>query len=154
MYPSRIWTASFTKKYPVFESFVVPKKSFSPGTEARGGGINPVELFYFVHYKSKYFNNKCPSSFENFFIQFRGENRTKSFILEVPLKKFMEHYPTYCLPKTWNSFNISYKNAESLRIFKDNLKESFLSQYTLVTKKLLSIRNCGFLYTLHTADFT
>ena len=78
----------------------------------------------------KYFNNKCPSSFENFFIPFRGENRTKSFILEVPLKKSMEHFPTYCLPKTWNSLNISHKNAESLRIFKDNLKESFLSQYT------------------------
>ena len=87
----------------------------------------------------KYFNNKCPSSFENFFIPFRGENRTKSFILEVPLKKSMEHFPTYCLPKTWNSLNISHKNAESLRIFKDNLKDH--SVLNILNKAIKNLKN-------------
>ena len=79
----------------------------------------------------KYFNKKCPSSFTDFFTPFRGENRTKKFILEVPKKKALEHFPTYCLPKIWNNLNITYKNSESLRMFKENIKESYLSKYLL-----------------------
>ena len=79
----------------------------------------------------KYFNKKFPSSFTDFFTPFRGENRTKKFILEVPKKKALEHFPTYCLPKIWNNLNITYKNSESLRMFKENIKESYLSKYLM-----------------------
>ena len=76
-----------------------------------------------------YMNKKCPSSFTDFFTHFRGENRSKNIILEVPTKQSLAHFPTYCLPKIWNNLNISYKRLESLRFFKANLKELFLSKY-------------------------
>ena len=76
-----------------------------------------------------YMNKKCPSSFTDFFTHFRGENRSKNIILEVPTKQSLAHFPTYCLPKIWNNLNISYKRLESLRLFKANLKELFLSKY-------------------------
>ena len=46
-----------------------------------------------------------------------------------PLKASLNHFPSYQLPTTWNKLTLTYKSIDSFRMFKDNLKELFLSSY-------------------------
>ena len=43
----------------------------------------------------KFINSKCPSSFNNFFVPFRGENCSKSFIIDILKSQKLEHFPSF-----------------------------------------------------------
>ena len=77
----------------------------------------------------RHINKKCPPSFEDTFKQFHGDNRSKNYVPNFPLKASLNHFPSYQLPTTWNNLTLTYKSIDSLRMFKDNLKELFLSSY-------------------------
>ena len=77
----------------------------------------------------KHINKKCPPSFEDTFKQFHGDNRSKNYVPNFPLKASLNHFPSYQLPTTWNNLTLTYKSIDSFRMFKDNLKELFLSSY-------------------------
>ena len=57
----------------------------------------------------KFINSKCPSSFNNFFVPFRGENRSKSFIIDILKSQKLEHFPSFFMPKVWNNICIEMK---------------------------------------------
>jgi hypothetical protein len=76
-----------------------------------------------------YYNARCPTSFNNFLTPFRGENRTKSFVLDPLIKRSLERFPSYFLPKVWNSLAIELKRESSFSLFKANLKQLSLSKY-------------------------
>ena len=90
------------------------------------------QISSFMH---SYYNARCPTSFNNFLTPFRGENRTKSFVLDPLIKRSLERFPSYFLPKVWNSLAIELKRESSLSLFKANLKHQLsLSRYWFTIK--------------------
>ena len=77
----------------------------------------------------KFINSKCPSSFNNFFVPFRGENRSKSFIIDILKSQKLEHFPSFFMPKVWNNLCIEMKRQTSLKLLKSNYKQLTLSNY-------------------------
>jgi len=62
----------------------------------------------------KFINSKCPSSFNNFFVPFKGENRSKSFIIDILKSQNLEHFPSFFMPKVRNNLCIEMKRQTSL----------------------------------------
>jgi hypothetical protein len=76
-----------------------------------------------------YDDNKCPNSFKDFFTPFSHQNRTKQYILNAPINKSIEHYPSYQLVKIWNGLSLNYKRMSSIKSFKNKVKNMLLDQY-------------------------
>ena len=77
----------------------------------------------------KFINPKCSSSFNNFFVPFRGENRRKRFIIDILKSQKLEHFPSFFMPKVWNNLCIEMKRQTSLKLLKSNYKQLTLSNY-------------------------
>ena len=77
----------------------------------------------------KYANDKCPTSFKDFFTPFGHENRTKQYKLTVPRYKNLEHFPSYQLAEVWNGLGLNFKRLESLKSFKSKVKTMLLDKY-------------------------
>ena len=82
----------------------------------------------------KCINNKLPDSFLNFFTPFSIPNRTHSFKTDKTKNKSLETFPSYFLPKIWNSNSPGLKSTVNLNSFKNNLKQLMLGAYPPVTK--------------------
>ena len=77
----------------------------------------------------KYDRGNIPLSFEHFFTPFSRENRSKQYILNVPLKKKLHSFPSYTLPKTWNNLSLNLKRISTFNTFKKHLKKDIFDSY-------------------------
>lgn len=95
------------------------------------GELNFEDLFKYnsAVFMYKYNKNLLPSSFNNMFTPCNPPNRTNSYKIVRNRISYLNQYPTSFLPKTWNSINLSLKEATSLSIFKRQLKNNFLEAY-------------------------
>ena len=76
-----------------------------------------------------YTSNKLPDSFENIFSPLAVPNRTNSFIIDKTKTKFLEKFPSFFLPKIWNSNSTDIKNSSSLSELKRGLKNNIIASY-------------------------
>ena len=91
----------------------------------------------------KIFNEKAPPSFKNVFIQLPAPNRTNSFEIVKNKNEFLLQFPTYFLPKIWNSKPLSLKCIKSHNSFKTTLEENLIDEYaTHVKCKSASCPDC------------
>jgi hypothetical protein len=90
----------------------------------------------FMH---KYHYGKLPASFDNKFTPLMNLNRTQSYKLNVAANKNLEGFPSYFLPKIWNSISLELKNISSLKSFNKNIKSMKLAVYDSFT---CSRQNC------------
>ena len=90
----------------------------------------------FMH---KYHYGKLPASFDNKFTPLMNLNRTESYKLNVAANKNLEGFPSYFLPKIWNSISLELKNISSLKSFNKNIKSMKLAVYDSFT---CSRQNC------------
>ena len=56
-------------------------------------------------------------------------NRTLSFTLEKAKSKYFEKFPTYFLPRTWNTKSLFLKLTESHKVFKKELYKDLIKTY-------------------------
>ena len=76
-----------------------------------------------------YTRDALPDSFKNMFTPLSEPNRTNSFKLDRIKNDSLAHFPTYFLPKVWNSNSLTVKNILPKNLFKNTLKKSMLSSY-------------------------
>ena len=80
----------------------------------------------FMH---KCINNKLPPSFQDFFTPFSVPNRTHSFKQDKLKNDSNLHFPSYFLPKFWNSNSLVLKCTVSHKAFKKELAKTYISKY-------------------------
>ena len=85
----------------------------------------------FMH---KYLQNSVPDSFENFFVPLSEPNRTNGFIIDKIKNNFLSQFPTYFLPKIWNSNSLAAKSLQSHNTFKHWIYSSYISEYPPMVK--------------------
>jgi len=90
----------------------------------------------FMH---KYHYGKLPSSFDNKFTPLMNSNRTQSYKLNLAANKNLESFPSYFLPKIWNSISLELKKMSSLKLFNNSIKSKELAVYANFT---CSRENC------------
>ena len=81
-----------------------------------------------------FINDKLPNSFRNFFEPLSEPNRTNSFRISLIKNNFLLSFPTYYIPKMWNSNSNGIKSIVNLKSFKNNLKKNILATYPTATK--------------------
>ena len=81
----------------------------------------------FMH---KCINDKLPPSFKDFFTPLTEPNRTHGFKQDRLKNESLSHFPSYFLPKLWNSNSLFLKCTTSHNIFKKELKKSLVAQYS------------------------
>ena len=79
----------------------------------------------------KYDRGNIPPSFEHFFTPFSQKHRSKQYILNVPLKKKLDSFPSYTLPKTWNNLSLTLKRISTFNTFKKHLKKDIFDSYNM-----------------------
>ena len=77
----------------------------------------------------KYVTKRQPSSFLDFFNSFPFPNRTKGFHEDKLESTFLSQFPTYQLPKIWNSTFLANKLIESHKVFKKEVYEDCIIKY-------------------------
>ena len=89
--------------------------------------LDKLLLYHSYCFMYKYIHKSCPKSFDNFFTPLSGDNRSKSFKLQVPKKKKISHFPSYKIPKIWNELHLSIKRINSFKQFKIIIREMLQS---------------------------
>ena len=94
------------------------------------------ELFQYTCsiFMHNYINDKLPESFQNFFTPLCEPNRTNSFKIDLQKNKFLTNFPSFFLPKIWNSNILGLKTTVNLNSFKNNLKETMIGSYPPASK--------------------
>ena len=75
-----------------------------------------------------------PESFLNLFIPIGAPNRTCSYQIDKLKKDFLGQFPSYFLPKIWNSNSLDLKMQTKLTKFKTLLHDTLISKYETVVK--------------------
>lgn len=93
--------------------------------------LNFSDLFSYnsAIFMYKYNKKLLPPSFHDKFIPCSPPNRTNSYKVVRNRISYLNQFPTSFLPKTWNSLNMSLKEASSLNMFKKDLKNNLLEAY-------------------------
>ena len=76
--------------------------------------------------------DKQPESFQDHFKPFSNPNRTNNYCIPKSKNKFLEQFPAYFLPDSWNKNSLVQKNIKSHNSFKHSLImliESLISKY-------------------------
>ena len=68
-------------------------------------------------------------SFELFFYYFSRENRSKQYILIVPLKNKLHSFPNCTLPKIWDNLSLTLKRISTFNTFQKYLKKAILDSF-------------------------
>ena len=92
----------------------------------------------------KYHNSILPSSFDGMFIPLSNQNRTLSYKQPLIVIKRLLRFPTYFLPKFWNSLPHISKVKSSHRGFLKDIKDNALENYSefkCIRQKCISCRN-------------
>ena len=97
----------------------------------------------FMH---KYHYGKLPSSFDNKFTPLMNLNRTQSYKLNLAANKNLEGFPSYFLPKIWNSISLELKNIPSLKLFNKSIKSKDLAAYANFTCSRENCYSCKDIY--------
>ena len=85
----------------------------------------------FMH---KCISNKLPDSFQNFFTPFSIPNRSHSFKNSKAKNKFLETFPSFFLPKIWNTNSLGLRSTVNFKSFKNNLKQLIIGSSPPATK--------------------
>ena len=99
-------------------------KNFREHTNTKFKSQGILKVKDLVKHQSACFmsNVHLPSQIPLSYLGAKTENK-KLHSKSPPLKSTHYHFPAYCLPKIWNDLPLTYKNSDSTRKFKDNLKE-------------------------------
>ena len=77
----------------------------------------------------QYSIERVPESFGDFFTPMSVPNRTLGYQIDKLKGVFLEQYPSFFLPKMWNSIDIDLKSQEKYKTFVKLLYESFIDKY-------------------------
>ena len=66
----------------------------------------------------KFINNKLPLSFQNFFQKLNNFDRSQSLHLTLLKRSNLQYFPSYAIPRLWNSLSLDLKRKGSLNTFK------------------------------------
>jgi hypothetical protein len=66
----------------------------------------------------KFINNKLPISFNNFFLKLNNFDRSLSLQLALLKRSNLQDFPSYAIPRLWNSLPLDLKRKGSLNTFK------------------------------------
>ena len=77
----------------------------------------------------RYQNGAMPNSFDEMFTPLSNQNRTLSFMQPLIITKKLEKFPSYFLPKLWNSLPHNSKTVSTHRRFQKDIKTKALKSY-------------------------
>ena len=100
----------------------------------------------FMH---QYKNNKLPTSFSDKFVditctdELQTRHNDYNFVNKPACKSYLEKFPYKQILSNWNSLNIDLKSTADGEIFKQMLKEMYLSKYSCESQCLGPCYSCS-----------